>query len=166
MKRTLTIVAFVAMAFTLPKELFAQTFSYAAYPVDNVLYYTVLYGRSVKLTYQNSPSSSSSYSNLSSFVSIPDSVEYNGQFYYVTEVDAYAFYGCGQITNVSLPVTIETIGDYAFGNCTSLQTINLPKNLFSIAGGSFNGCTTLSTINYEADSLSYYFFPWGKSTCI
>lgn len=162
MKRTLTIVAFVAMAFTLPKELFAQTFSYAAYPGDNVLYYTVLYGRSVKLTYQNSPSSSSSYSNLSSFVSIPDSVEYNGQFYYVTEVDAYAFYGCGQITNVSLPVTIETIGDYAFGNCTSLQTINLPKNLFSIAGGSFNGCTTLSTINYEADSLSYYFFPWGN----
>ena len=43
-----------------------------------------------------------------------------------TAVGSYAFYGCEELTNVSLP-SAETIGGYVFYGCSALQSVYLPK---------------------------------------
>ncbi|MBO5733561.1 MAG: leucine-rich repeat domain-containing protein [Clostridia bacterium] len=64
--------------------------------------------------------------------------------YPVTKIGDYAFYWCKNITNVTIPDSVETIGKYAFSNCTSLTGVTLPDEIDIIPEGAFFGCTALS----------------------
>lgn len=70
-------------------------------------------------------------------VTIPESVNYYGISYTVTEVGQEAFKSCKKITSISMPQTIEKIGDYAFSDC-SLPDIPLPDGLKEIGEGAFS----------------------------
>lgn len=54
---------------------------------------------------------------------IPKSITHNGQTYMVTAIGEDAFAHCSNLASVSMPITIETLGDKAFFQCTGIITI-------------------------------------------
>lgn len=50
-------------------------------------------------------------------VVIPETVTYNGNTYPVITIGDYAFYGCSDLTSVTIPNSVSTIGYDAFYNC-------------------------------------------------
>ncbi len=58
----------------------------------------------------------------------------------VTGVGDFLFYGCQNLTTVSLPDSIKTIGMCAFTNCFNLTTVNLPEGLTTIGTSAFQSC--------------------------
>ena len=77
-----------------------------------------------------------------------------------TELTDEAFSNMAQITKVTLPLTLETIGVSSFSGCTSLPTLILPENLKSIGNCAFNKCTSLITITLpdSIESMGYEAF--------
>lgn len=59
----------------------------------------------------------------------------------------YAFNGCGALTTVNIPAGVKTIGRFAFKNCSMLGTVQLPTDLQTIGAQAFNGCSALTSIN-------------------
>lgn len=70
----------------------------------------------------------------------------------VTSISNRAFWRCSNVTSISLPSGLTTIGDYAFYN-TKLKKVNLPKSLKSISGLSF----------YKNLSLKYFTIGGSKN---
>ncbi|MBQ9418740.1 MAG: leucine-rich repeat domain-containing protein [Bacteroidales bacterium] len=78
-------------------------------------------------------------------LTIPNSVAYGGHTYSVNRIEDNAFNGNVDLTGVSLPYSITSIGDGAFRGCKRLVgTLALPSSLTSIGAGAFNGCSGLS----------------------
>ena len=63
----------------------------------------------------------------------------------VTSIGHNTFNNCINLTYVSIPNTVTTIGA-AFGNCTSLESIIIPDSVISLYG-TFRGCTSLSSVD-------------------
>ncbi len=74
-------------------------------------------------------------------VTIPGSVEYIGEYAFeastiesltilngVKEIGSYSFYYCYQLTDVSLPKSIQTIGNNPFLGCSQLRNIEVDAN--------------------------------------
>lgn len=95
--------------------------------------------------------------------------------YNLTQIEAFAFQGCDNISKITIPDTINTIGgssfkdcsklstvsfktkqsdtnyqigSYAFSNCTSLQGIELPTALAKIDSYVFNNCSNIEKISF------------------
>ena len=62
----------------------------------------------------------------------------------VTEIGASAFEKCDQLEEVTLPPSLEYIGDQAFYNTSSLK-INIPRAVKEIGAFAFRGNTTITT---------------------
>ena len=58
----------------------------------------------------------------------------------VVGIGSKAFYGCYQITSVTIPSGVKSIGFAAFYNCNYLETVNLPNNLEEIGRYAFGWC--------------------------
>ena len=85
-------------------------------------------------------------SNSLTNVSIPESVSYNGWTYQVTSIERFAFYMLQNITSVTIPSSVTTIGSSAFEDCTRLNMLTLREGLTVIGGSAFEGCTSLMSI--------------------
>ena len=72
----------------------------------------------------------------------------------VREIADDAFWGLSVITTVTLPDSIEVIGEYAFASCDDLRTIHLGSGLTTIKDEAFYSCVSLSSIDLP-DSLTY-----------
>ena len=64
----------------------------------------------------------------------------------VATIGTQAFYNCTALTSIQLPDSLESIGEYAFHNCSALTSIQLPGGLESIGKHAFYNCKALSTI--------------------
>ena len=64
----------------------------------------------------------------------------------VTSIGAYLFCTCSKITAITIPNTVTTIGEYAFSSCTSLVKITIPDNVTSIGYSALENCTSLSEV--------------------
>ncbi len=82
------------------------------------IYYKILTGNTVAVTYRDG-----NYNTYSGEVNIPETVTYGSTTYNVTAIDQVAFYKCSNLKHVSLPKTIQQIGDLAFRNCPSLESV-------------------------------------------
>lgn len=77
-------------------------------------------------------------------VVIPESVVFNGDVYYVTEIGPGAFSGCTDLTFISFPNSVTKIGADAFKDCKGLTYIKFPDNLTDIGAYAFRYCTGLT----------------------
>ena len=69
---------------------------------------------------------------------IPETVKYEGRDYTVTAIGVGAFYSCKQLVSVSLPSSIEAIGDFSFARCEALTSVGiLPAALKTIGPKAF-----------------------------
>lgn len=57
-------------------------------------------------------------------ISIPESIFAVGQNYKVTRIGSSAFSGCSELTSVTIPNTVMSIGPHAFDECTKLPVID------------------------------------------
>ena len=74
-------------------------------------------------------------------VVIPDKI--NGTK--VTAIGDSAFRNCENLTDITLPESVTSIGGFGFSG-TGLTSITIPKNVRSIGNGAFYGCNSLKSI--------------------
>ena len=87
---------------------------------------------------------------------IPSTVNYGGTTYSVTNImgDGGAFGNCINLTSISIPNSMTTIGENAFWNCSSLTSIIIPESVTSIENAAFMDCSSLVSISIPANA--YY----------
>ncbi len=95
-------------------------------------------------------------------INIPSEIEKGSTTYTVTEIAARAFDSTKEgseyspITSVTIPATIETIGEKAFKNCSGLTSIKIPASVKSIGKDAFykntDASSSLTTVEFEKDS--------------
>ena len=109
-------------------------------------------------------------------ITIPEIAEYNGISYAITAIGDNAFGHCNNITTVTLPTGITTIGRLAFAysglsgiilsnelttigdgafSTTNITSIDIPGNVAHIGTGVFYQCRSLPAINVSSGN-NYY----------
>ncbi len=69
----------------------------------------------------------------------------------IVKINNHAFLNMSSIISITLPESLEIIGDSAFANCSSIKTIALPANVNKMGTGAFNGCTGIRTFTFSSD---------------
>ena len=79
-------------------------------------------------------------------IGIPSTVSIRGTQYTVVAVGSNAFYGCGGLTAVQMPNSINTIGANAFSSCRQLTEITIPNSVTTIKSGAFADSKNLTKV--------------------
>ncbi len=89
-------------------------------------------------------------------VSIPATVtpKWGNTVYFVTKIGDGAFENCTELTEVSIPNSIDSIGIEAFDGCTSLTEINIPSSVNMIGDGAFSNCNALTSVTIPNSVIS------------
>ncbi len=85
-------------------------------------------------------------------VTIDASITINGQTYQVTAIASYAFKDNQNITSLTIPAGITTIGDNAFNGCINLLVINIGKDVQSIGNKAFANIGTAAVRTRSEDT--------------
>ena len=70
-----------------------------------------------------------------------------------SEICAYAFKDCTNLTYISFPEEIERIKRGAFKGCKSLEKIPIGPNIKYIGKEAFDGCTSLSEVQFQSSEI-------------
>ena len=91
---------------------------------------------------------------------IPSAVEFEGNQYAVTKINDKAFSDNTNLTAVTLPESVVTLGSDAFSGCQSLKTIKIPSKVTAIPDRCFVSCSSLEnvTIPEGVTTLGLYAF--------
>lgn len=65
----------------------------------------------------------------------------------VTSIGSFAFNSLSGLTSMTIPDSVTNIGGYAFQNCTNLKSINIPSSVINIPICTFEGCTSLEIVD-------------------
>ena len=91
------------------------------------------------------------YTGSGGDVSIPSNIA--GRV--VIGIETNAFYGCTNLTGVSIPDSITAIGNFSFSGCTSLTNVVIGNGVTSIGMEAFGGCAALTSISVNSANLSF-----------
>ena len=72
----------------------------------------------------------------------------------LTSIGSATFYNCASLTNISIPEGVTSIGDRIFSGCTNLADVSLPESLTSMGDSAFQGCTSLTNIHIPSKITS------------
>lgn len=88
---------------------------------------------------------------LAAETEIPSTVEYGGTTYNVTKIGNDAFYNVSSVTKITIPASVQHIGNLAFNSCTNLNEVAFASGsqLQEIGKKAFVYCEKLQTINLE-----------------
>ena len=82
------------------------------------------------------------YNGTATEVMIPEGVKHIGE----RAFSAYTYDNCSNITSVTIPEGVISIGDYAFQDCGSLTSMTIPEGVKRIGNGAFSGCSSLTNV--------------------
>jgi hypothetical protein len=71
----------------------------------------------------------------------------------VTSIGFQAFYGCKDLTHVTIPSSVTFIGEYAFSG-TSLTSITIPSSMTGLPYASLSGCSSLTSVRIPSSVTS------------
>ncbi len=80
-------------------------------------------------------------------ITIPTTIEYDGEVYDVTAIGNNAFYDCKNISSVTIGNSVESIGHYAFAGCGRLASLTIPNSVGTIGNSAFSLCNGLRSLN-------------------
>ena len=63
----------------------------------------------------------------------------------VTSIGYGAFGGCSGINSITIPNSVTSIGDYAFVGCSNLTSLTIPNSVTSIGSSAFEDCNSLAS---------------------
>jgi hypothetical protein len=69
------------------------------------------------------------------------------------KVEGSTYEMCDNLTGITLPTSVSTIGDYAFA-LSGLTSITIPVNVTSIGMEAFFGCDSLISVTFEGSSVT------------
>ena len=72
--------------------------------------------------------------------------DYNVEFGWTEEIPSRAFFNCSELTTITIPDGVTSIGNEAFSNCSDLTSITIPASVTSIGSSAFSGCSNLASI--------------------
>jgi hypothetical protein len=67
----------------------------------------------------------------------------------ITEIKAYAFYGCKGLTSVNISSSINNVGYSAFNSCADLKNITLSNKIDEIGEYAFADCEKIGSITIK-----------------
>jgi len=119
MKRTIFSLLLLLIAFTASSSIFE---------VDG-LWYEITTDNTVTLIAQRSDDGAQLSFKIyyEGDVTIPETVNYEGQQYTVTAVEEGTFRNSAKLTSVTIPATVTSLGEMPFVSCVRLSTINLSE---------------------------------------
>ena len=79
----------------------------------------------------------------------------------VTSIGYGAFGGCSGINSITIPNSVTSIGSLAFSGCSGLTSITIPNSVTSIGENAFSGCSNITSadISMELYNRISYIFP-------
>ena len=63
-----------------------------------------------------------------------------------TSIEGGTFWGVENISTVSIPNSVTTIGNFAFNQCLNLTSVTIPNSVATIGGRAFAACVNLESI--------------------
>jgi hypothetical protein len=72
----------------------------------------------------------------------------------VTSIASSAFNGCGALTSVTIPSSVNSIGYRSFASCANLIEITIPNGVVSIGQEAFLNCDSLTSVNISSSVTS------------
>lgn len=85
------------------------------------------------------------YQNLTD-VTVPDSVAFEENKYFVATIDSIAFRGSRLLQRIVMSDSLLNIGHAAFAECPQIYNITLPKKITVLADSLFYKCTSLVSV--------------------
>lgn len=80
-------------------------------------------------------------------VVIPESVKAkDGNDYKVTAFGDKCFYGCSDLTSITIPSSVTSLGDWCFAVCVRLTSITIPSSVTTVGDYCFAACNRLTSI--------------------
>ena len=73
-------------------------------------------------------------------VNIPETIDYEGNKYCVDHITDEAFDRSTELTKVTIPKTVKSIGFAAFAECKNLESVDIPEGVEEIREWTFIGC--------------------------
>ena len=102
-------------------------------------------GTELEVTYRGSYPGT--YSNeYDGAIVIPEEVTYMNRTRKVTSIGSEAFYGCYDLTSVTIGNSVTSIGICAFQYCSGLTSITIPNSVTSIGDYAFYECSGLTSV--------------------
>ena len=123
--------------------------------IDGIYYNLISKGKTAEVT-------KNVEDKYSGEVVIPSYITSEGKEYTVTSIGKKAFYGCSDLTSVTIPNSVTSIGRSAFSWCTGLTSVTIPNSVTSIGYSAFNGCTGLTSITIPNSVTSIGGFAFNK----